>query len=157
MKGRTQIDRLEKLMQKHQVYDHYLLALPLVEVQSGALQRIQEGNVILLSLKYLSLVLMEGQRVRATLMPMSTQGDRFEVTSVTGKYENIEASSKHRLLIFVLNKIERKSVKVGDIINVANISFDKIDILVDSKKIARGSLVNVEGKIALQIDKVEKR
>jgi flagellar motor switch/type III secretory pathway protein FliN len=157
MRGKTQADRLEKLMQKHQRYDHYTLALPLMEVKSDKLQKLKEGDILLLGLKSLVLVLLEGDRVCADLLPLGIQGNNFEVTAMEESNERIEASPKSQVLILALDEIQRKRVNVGEIIKVENIAFDEIKILVNDKKIAEGSLVNVDGKIALQINKVEEK
>jgi flagellar motor switch protein FliM len=157
MKVKTQADRLEKLMQKHQIYDKYTLALPLIEVKSSTLQKLKEGDILLLGLKSLVLVLLEGSKVCADLLPLGIHGNNFEVTAVQESYESIESSPKHQMLILALDEIQRKRLNVGEIIKIEDISFDEIEILVNDKKIAEGSLVNVDGKIALQINKVEEK
>jgi flagellar motor switch protein FliM len=157
MKGKTQAARLEKLMQKHQIYDKYTFALPLIKVKSNMLQKLKEGDILLLGLKSLVLVLLEGSKVYADLLPLGRQGNNFEVTSVQESNESIEASPKYQVLILALDEIQRTRVNVGDIIKIENISFDEIELLVNDKKIAEGSLVNVDEKIALQINKVEEK
>ena len=156
MKDKTQADRLTEMMQKHQIYDHYTLALPLIKVKSSMIQKLKEGDILLLELEYLTLVLLEGKKVFANLLPFGTQGYNFEVTALKSGDETDEVSPKYELLILALDKIQRKKLGVGDIIQIADVSFDKINILTKCKKIAQGSLVRVDSKIALQIDKVEK-
>ena len=153
MRGKTQAERLTKMVKNYQLYDHYKLALPLIEVKSSTLESLKEGDIFLLGSEYLSLVLLEGQKVYADLLPVGTQGYCFEVTAAED--ENVTKSPKCQILILALDKILRKRFEIGDIVKIRDILFDKINIWTNDTKIAEGSLINVDGKIALQIDKVE--
>lgn len=157
MKGKTQAERLQQLMQKHQIYDQYTLALPLVEVKSARFKKLKEGDILLLGLKLFVPVLLEGDKVCAELLPLGVHGHHFEVTAIKEENERTEVSAEYQVLKLALDEIPRKRLNIGEIIKVENISFDEIKILMNDKKIAEGSLVKVDGKIALQIDKVEEK
>jgi hypothetical protein len=156
MNGKTQANRLSELMQKKGHLPSYELALPLVTVRSSSLKKLASEDVLLLGLKRLECVLIQEGRLCASVV-LIKQNKRYVLevieekevvkTYESKKYENIKLS---------FGIIQSRIISVGHTIDLAQINVKNVSLVLHEKKIATASLINVDGEIAVQIDKVEK-
>jgi hypothetical protein len=156
MNGKTQANRLSELMQKKGHLPSYELALPLVTVRSSSLKKLASEDVLLLGLKRLECVLIQEGRLCASVV-LIKQNKRYVLevieekevvkTYESKKYENIKLS---------FGMIQSRIISVGHTIDLAQINVKNVSLVLHEKKIATASLINVDGEIAVQIDKVER-
>lgn len=156
MNGKTQANRLSELMQKKGHLPSYELALPLVTVRSSSLKKLASEDVLLLGLNCLECVLIHNDTICANVV-LIKQNNRYvlEVLELkeavkyydNKKYENIKIS---------FGMIQSRIVSMGHTIDIAQTDIEKVALLLNEKKIATASLINVDGEIAVKIDKVEK-
>lgn len=154
MRGDTQADSLEVMMQKHRIYPHYTLALPPFEVRKSALAELKKGDILLLGLDRLTLVLLDGKNICAEVMIEHHSAlDRLRITAL-GKHAQERVSKKYQVVTVAWGEIPCKKLEVGHVIGTMDLNFDHLSVVVEQKKIAEGSLVNAGGRIALQIIEV---
>jgi len=154
MRGDTQADRLEVMMQKHRIYPHYTLALPPFEVRKRALAELKKGDILLLGLDRLTLVLLEGNTICAEVtIEHHSALDRLRITAL-GEDAQAHASKKYQRVTVVWGEIPCKKLEVGHVVGAMDLNFDHLSVVVEQKKIAEGSLVNAGGRIALEIIEV---
>ena len=156
MNGKTQANRLSELMQKKGHLPSYELALPLVTVRSSSLKQLAFGDVFLLGLTRLECVLMQDDNVCANVV-LKKQNKRHLLEVIEVKDRAIPYDSKkYEKLKLSFGMVESRVISVGHTIDMAQINIQKVALLLKEKKIATASLINVDGEIAVQIDKVEK-
>lgn len=154
MQGDTQADRLEIMMRRHQVYPTYTLSLPLFEVKKSFLKSLQSGDILLVGLQRLSLVLLDKKGECATVSLDEHNGlPRLMITELKEESET-KASKKHQIVSVSFGEFQSRKLEAGHVIGMTDIRFEELSIEANRKKIAQGSLIDVEGKIAVQIDKV---
>ena len=156
MNGKTQANRLSELMQKKGHLPTYELALPLVTVQSSSLKELSSEDVLLLGLNRLVCVLIKDNNVCANVV-LKKQNKRHILEVIEVKDRAIPYDSKkYEKLKLSFGMIQSRVISVGHTIDMAQINIKKVALLLKEKKIATASLINVDGEIAVQIDKVEK-
>ncbi|MDD2226381.1 MAG: hypothetical protein PHD42_04650 [Dysgonamonadaceae bacterium] len=154
MRADTQADSLEAMMQKHQIYPCYTLALPPFEVKKRALKELKRGDILLLGFERLSLVLLDEKRGNAEVMIEHHHAlDRLRIVSL-GELTRDHLSKKYQVVTAILGEVPCKKLEVGHVIGAMDLDFGHLDIIAGKKKIAEGSLVNTDGRIALQINEV---
>lgn len=155
MRGDTQANRLELMMQKHQIHPYYMLSLPPFEIKKSALKSLKEGDILLLELDQLSLVLSDTKGICAeVVIEPHHYADRLRITSLL-KHTEEQGSKKYQRITVSFGEIQSRKLEVGHVIGTMDLNFDDLSIMIDQKrKIAQGSLVNVDGKIAVQINRV---
>ncbi|SFV67061.1 hypothetical protein MNB_SV-3-1196 [hydrothermal vent metagenome] len=157
MNGKTQANRLAQLMQKKGFLPSYILALPLMEIRSSSLKKLESGDILLLGLNSLTCLLMDSHKICANVV-LVKQNDRYGMQIIKLVNKPIEStnSKKYEKLEFIFGNVQCRTLSVGHIIDIAHINLDKVTLVSQEKTIAAASLVNVEGKIAVKIEKVEK-
>jgi hypothetical protein len=154
MRGDTQANRLEVMMQKHHFYPEYTLSLPPFEMKKSALKALKKGDILLLGLDRLTLVLLDIKGVCAEVMIEDHNSiDRLKIIALC-KDPAEHVSKKYQLVTVSFGEIQSRKLEVGHVIGTMDLNFDDLSIVVEQKKIAQGSLVNVENKIALQINEI---
>jgi hypothetical protein len=149
MNSQTQACRLTQMMQASKHYKCYELTLPLVMVESKALQNIVIDDVWLLNLETFSVLVLDEERVIAELRLTSIgESYRFDVVKL------VENNVEHIKLSFGM--IAREKLTLDTHIEVQDIDFQKVHIIDRKTVIAEASLVTVSHKIAVKIDKVIK-
>jgi len=157
MHGETQANRLAALMQKKAHFPSYELALPLVTVKSSTLARRKVKDIILLGLEQLECVLVKDGRVCANLS-LTIKNGRYYLKIEKNDSEMILTTDSHKYetLLCVLGTLKSRTLEVGHLIELSELDLEKVTVIQKDKKIAEGTLINVEGKLAVQLDKVEK-
>jgi len=156
MKGETQALHLAKMMQRYNIpVDHYELALPLVMVRRSKLKKLQVNDVLLLGLKTLKFVLIEGETICAELMFKSVGSERIiEIVDIYERPIASTNSNKYEVLKLSFGMTPVKEVSLGYRVEMTEINIDNIRLMLGEKKLAEGSLVMTDHKIAVKINKV---
>jgi hypothetical protein len=156
MKGKTQANRLSELMQKKGYLPSYELALPLVTVRSSSMKKLASEDILLLGLHCLECVLMQHDTICANVVLVKENNrhvlEVIELKEAVQPYDN----KKYENMKISFGMIQSRLISVGHTIDIAQINIGKVALLLNEKKIATASLINVDGEIAVKIDKVEK-
>ncbi|MFT7880640.1 MAG: FliM/FliN family flagellar motor switch protein [Sulfurimonas sp.] len=154
MRGETQANRLEMMMHKHHIHPSYTLSLPPFEVKKSLLKSLKEGDILLLGLDQLVFVLSDTMGIRAEVMIEQYHSvDRLKIISL-GKDTRQKASKKYQRVLVTCGEVQSRKLEVGHVIGTMDLNFDELAIVVGEKKIAEGSLVKVDEKIALQVERL---
>ena len=156
MNGKTQANRLSELMQKNGHLPSYELALPLVTVRSSSLKKLASEDVLLLGLCRLECVLIQDGIVCANVV-LNKQNKRYVLEVVEeNKVIKHNDSKKYGNIKLSFGMIQSRVISVGHTIDLSQINVNNVSLVLNEKKIATASLINVDGEIAVKIDKVEK-
>lgn len=155
MKAETQALHLEKMMQKHKLYPEYELALSPIQVKRSSLKKLSKGDILLLGLDTLEMILVEEGGICASVVMTENENSNtikiIELIKDTLKQAN---SKKYEVVEFSFGVIQSRIVEVGHQIETAQLNLEEVSLYVNGKNIAKGSLVNVDEEIAIQIDEV---
>ena len=155
MKVETQALHLAKMMQSYIHTAQYELALPLVTVRSSKLKKLSVKDVLLLDLKVLEFVLIEGESICADLVLKNVDGTYVtEITLLHKKTISSNDSNKYETIKLSFGECHMKNMEVGNRLDMAQFDLEKITLMLGDKKIAEGSLVNSDNEIAVKINKV---
>ena len=155
MKGETQALHLAKMMQRYIQEESYELALPLVMVRRSRLKKLQVNDVLLLGLKTLEFVLIDGETICAKLVPKKVASENIvEIIELTGESIKTIDSNKYEVLKLSFGMYPVKDVSLGYRVEMAEINIDNIRLMLGEKKLAEGSLVMTDHTIAVKINKV---
>ncbi len=155
MKGETQAIHLEKMMQKHKLYPEYELALSPIEVKKNSIKKLTKGEVFLLGLDSLNLILIEeGEICANAVIKKSENSSKLKIIQL--KRSTIEQgdSKKYETIKISFGMIQVRKLEIGHTIGITSLNLQEVTLVVDDENIAKGSLVNVDEEIALQIDEV---
>ena len=157
MNGETQANRLAQLMQKKGYLPSYALALPLVSIRSSSLKKLESGDILLLGLNSLECVLIDDNKVCANVVLMK-QNNRHGMQIIKIDNETLKStdSKKYEEIKLIFGKVQCRTLTVGHMIDIAQVNLEKVTLVSQERKIATASLINVEGEIAVKIDKVGK-
>jgi len=157
MHGETQANRLAALMQKKAHLPSYELALPLVTVKRSTLARLKVKDIFLFGLEQLECVLVKDGCICATVV-LTIENGRYYLKIEKNDSETILTSDgyKYETLLCILGTLKSRTLEVGHQIEMSQIKLDKVTVIHKDKKIAEGTLINVEGELAVQMDKVER-
>jgi len=157
MKSETQAFHLAKMMQDHTRYAKYELVLPLVSVRNKKLKELSPDDVLLLGLNVLEFVLMDTERLCANVVLKEIKNiHELEITHVDKVTIGPIDSKKYKTLRLSFGTVQCKVLEVGETIDVTHIDLGKVTLFSENKKLAEGSLINVDNEIAIKIDKVIK-
>ena len=155
MKGETQALHLAKMMKNYIHTVPYELALPLVTVRSSKLKKLSVKNILLLDLKVLEFILIEGDTICADLRLKNRDGSYVsEIIQLQQKTIPAYDSNKYETIKLSFGECQMKSLEVGNNLDLAQFDLEKIMLMRGDKKIAEGSLVNIDNEIAVKINKV---
>ncbi len=155
MRGETQALHLAKMMQNYISSDRYELALPLVMVRRSKLKKLQVNDVLLLELKVLKFVLIEGETIYAELLLKHVTGaDILEIVNIDKKTIKRSDSNKHEVIKFSFGLCKMKNLAVGNHLDMAQFYENNIMLMLNKKKLAECSLVTIDNEIAVKINKV---
>ena len=154
MRGETQANRLEILMHKHHIHPCYRLSLPPFEVKKSLLKDLKKGDIFLLGLDQLSFVLSDRRGICAEVMiEHQNSVDRLKIISLR-KDTKQRVSKKYQCVLVTFGEVQSRILDVGHVIGTMDLNFDDLTLVVEEKKVAEGSLVKVDEKIALRVDRV---
>ncbi len=157
MHGETQANRLAALMQKKAQLPSYELALPLIQVKRSTVARLKVKDIFLFGLKQLVCILVKDGRICAHVT-VSIENGRYYLKIEKNDSEMILTSDSHKYetLLCILGTLKSRTLEVGHLIEMSQIKLEKVTVIQKDKKIAEGTLINVEGELAVQMDKVDR-
>ncbi len=155
MRGETQAVHLAKMMKNHKLYPEYELALPLIQVKKNSLKRLSKTEIFLLGFENLDMILLEEGRICANVAINEAKNSRKIQIIQCIKDTLIQCDNKkYETVKISFGMIQSRKLEVAHTIGVTSLNLQKVTIFVDDKPIAKGSLVNVDEEIAVQIDEV---
>ncbi len=156
MKDETQAVHLAKIMQKQNLYPEYELILPPVQIKKSKLKKITKEDVILLGLERLELNLLSEGNICATVSVIKEKNSKkIKITSLNHSVNTTDQHKKYEILKCSFGFLQSRVVEVGHKIDISSLNLNKVSLSINDKVLAKGSLVNVDDEIAIQIEKVE--
>ena len=158
MKRDNQALRLAQMMQNRATaYPSYELALPLVEVGHSKLKKLSVDDIVLLGLDRLQFVLIDNDKICADLALNIVDDSCFlEIIHIDKQLIKPANSKKYDTLKISFGKLQSRKLDVGYRIDITHRALQDVNVIVDDKIYATGSLVSVDEELAVKIDKVEK-
>jgi len=151
----TQAVRLAQMVQKHGTHKSYELALPLVEVSSNKLKKLSVGDVFLLGLDSLEMILIDGETMYGSVALKNLRSHYYlELIALKEAQTSSAKRKKFVNLRFSCGEVKIQTLKVGHTIEMEQVDLKKINLVLENKNIAEGSLISVDDEIAVKIDKV---
>jgi len=157
MKSENQALRLAQMMQnKVTAFPSYELVLPLVEVGRSKLKKLAEDDILLLGFHELEFALIEDENICANLT-FKVIGEHAYLEILDNVKHPLKQydSKKYHTLKISLGKLQSRKLDVGYRIDITQRVLQDVTLIVEGNKYASGSLVNVDGELAVKIDKVE--
>lgn len=157
MKREDQALRLTQMMQnKVTVYPSYELALPLVEVGHAKLKKLSVDDIVLLGFDDLIFLLIDNEYVCAEMAVKMIGGSAYlEIINIDKKSVVSSNSKKYKILKISFGKLQIRKLDVGYRIDITQRPLQNLTLMVEGKNYASGSLINVNGELAVKIEKVE--
>ncbi len=157
MKAETQALHLEKMMQKHKLFPEYELVLSLIQVKKNALKKLTSGDLFLLGLHRLEMILLKEGNISANVvLNESGSSSKIKIIKLNKSTTKQTNSKKYEVVKFSFGVIQSRTLEVGHQIETEQLNLHEVLLHVDGKNIAKGSLVNVDEEIAVQIDEVRR-
>ena len=154
----TQALRLRELVRQRKGLLSYTLSLYPVAVKRRALKTLQEGDLLLLKSKALSLSLsMEGRVVASCDLLVDAGRKRIRVTDLTEIPDIAPEGKKYEILLPQIAVVESPQIAAGDLIDIGDVDIDQITLIHRGREVASGHLVVADKRIAVMIDKCEKK
>ncbi len=153
MQNETQALHLAKMMQKYTHNPQYELALPFVRIRRSTLKKLSMNDVLLLEMNVLEFILVEGDVIYADLTLQRVEGSYvIVITHLHDKAIVPNENHKYKTIKLSFGKCQMKSFEVGKSLALTQFDLEKIMLISDDKKIAEGSLVNVDNELAIKIN-----
>ena len=155
MKRETQALHLARIMQKHIHTPSYELALGMVMVSKKRLKKLSEDDLLLCGFERLELMMIDGETICAQTRLIKTE-NQYQTEVLNLLEDTIEQSNskKYEVVKLSFGKLQIKRVEPGKIIDITDIDLQSVDLVVEGKTIAQGSLVIVDEEIVVQIKRV---
>jgi len=152
MKVETQASRLERMMRKHRIVETYRLTLPPVALKRKDIKMLEPGDVLLLELGRLDLLLVQKNEIKAYL---ELSSDQCKYVARLAKEKREIHTKKYELLYPSFDTVNIPQVTEGTVLELPKIDLYKVALQkADETTIAEGMLVESEGMIAIEIEKV---
>lgn len=153
MESETQALHLAQMMQKHIHNLQYELALPFVRIRRATLKKLSMKDILLLEMNVLEFILLEGDVICADLtLQRVEESDVIVVKNLHHKSIVSHESHKYKTIKLSFGKCQIKSLELGKSLELTHFDLEKIMLISDDKKIAEGSLVNVDNELAMKIN-----
>ena len=157
MKGETQAVHLSHIMQKHKLYPEYELALPFVKVKKNSLKKLRQGEILLLGLEGLELILLSEESICANVVLNEAHNSfKVKITNLVKDMDISNDSKKYEVLKCSFGMLQSRKLEVEHKIDIASLNLHEVLLYAEGKNIAKGSLVNVDEEIAIEITEVNK-
>ncbi|AKF24641.1 hypothetical protein YH65_04000 [Sulfurovum lithotrophicum] len=157
MKDENQALRLERLMQKHQVYPEYELCLPSVTLKKSLLKKLSKGDVLLLGMQQMEMILVSEENGCAKAVLVSyDESMTIQIVEPVKYIVNKIDNKKYKEVEISLATLRSRVLEAGHKVETTQVDMDDISLFVEKKKIATARLVMVDDEIAVQIKEVKK-
>ncbi|MDQ7046773.1 MAG: hypothetical protein Q9M39_03835 [Sulfurovum sp.] len=155
MERETQVFHLARMMQKYSQKPQYELALPFVKIRKSVFEKLSVNDVLLLDMKVLTFILLKNDVLCANLALQHVESSEvIVIIEVKSKTKISKKSTKYKIIKPSLGTCDIKSLEVGKHLSWTPFDLEKIILLCDEKKLAEGSLVRVDNKLALKVDRL---
>lgn len=157
MKRENQALRLAQMMQnKVTVYPSYELALPLVEVGRSKLKKLNDDDIVLLGFNVLEFVLIENENICANLVLKNIDESSYlEISTIDKEPLESNDSKKYQTVKISFGELQSRRLDVGYRIDITQRPLEDVTVIVEGNQYASGSLVSVDGELAVKIHKVK--
>jgi len=157
MRGETQALHLEKMMQKHKLYPEYELALSPIQVKKNSMKKLSKGDILLLGLTSLNMILLEEGEVCANVVINKIKkSSKIKIIKLSKSTIKQSDSKKYETVKISFGMIQSRKLEIGHTIGIVSLNMQEVILTVEDENIAKGSLVNVDEEIAVQIDEVRR-
>ena len=155
MKRETQALHLAKMMQDHIKGPSYEFALPLVMISNKKLKKLSVEKILLTGFDALEYILIDKDGIRANMQLKKLQ-NAYNTEIVDLQRSSIEQydSKKYEIVKFSFGRVHSKVLEPGHMIDITHIDLESVNLIVNDKTIAEGTLVNVDDEIAIKIKRV---
>ncbi len=155
MKSEMQTFQLEKMMQKYKLYPEYELILPFIQVKISRLEKLTEGDILLLGVSNIEIIILHKDKVCAKGR-VSQKNNTAKISTMQNNEKSISLSKskKYDIVKCSFCVVQIRRFEVGDTIEVESLNPKEINLIVKNRNIAKGALVNVDGEMAIQIGEI---
>ena len=155
MKRETQALHLAKMMQDHIKGPSYEFALPLVMISNKKLKKLSVEKVLLTGFESLEYILIDKDEIRANMQLKKLQNTyNTEIVHLQRSPMEQYDSKKYEIVKFSFGRVHSKVLEPGHMIDITHIDLESVNLIVNDKTIAEGTLVNVDDEIAIKIKRV---
>jgi len=155
MHAESQANRLEFLMQKHSSVSKYEIALLFSVIESTSLSELKIGDIIVTRQKFFECVILNKNKIIAkTILVKSNNEYGMKIITLLKRKIPKTQRKAHEVIKFTFGEVYSSKLKVGHTVELSTIDISKVTLMHDSKKVAKASLCNIQGEIAVKIDKV---
>jgi hypothetical protein len=155
MRGETQSLHLVKMMQKRKLYPEYELILPCLLVKKNSIKKLSKGDILLVGDDRLNLNLLKDDGSFANVEIEEGENSRkikiIDIQIYTGLSDH---SKKYEIVKCSFDFLQSRTFEVDHKIDISSVNLKKVNLIIKNKKVAEGSLVNVDEEIAIEITKV---
>jgi len=155
MRGETQSLHLVKMMQKRKLYPEYELILPFLLVKKNSIKKLSKGDILLVGDDRLNLKLLKDDGSFANVEIEESENSRkikiIDIQIDTGLSDH---SKKYEIVKCSFGFLQSRIFEVDHKIDISSVNLKKVNLIIKNKKVAEGSLVNVDEEIAIEITKV---
>jgi hypothetical protein len=155
MRAKSQAIALAELMQRHQTFPEYTLALPPFQVKKKKLKELRVTDIILLGLLEYEFVLLDNFKLCSHLR---VENSYPYVTVILDRlidakeYDTID--EKFSTLHLVFTTLQSRVLESGHKINITHIDLEQVTLYIDEEAWAKCQLVEVEGELAAEVVEV---
>jgi len=137
--------------------ERYELSLPLVEVGRSRLKDLARDDIMLLGFYDLRCILVDGDFIYASMLLKERKKSMYlEIIDIEKKSINRCEGKKYQSIKVSFGEFECRKLEVGHSMVITHKVLHNVSIIVEDNIYAEGSLVNVDGELAVKIDKVIK-
>jgi hypothetical protein len=155
MRGETQSLHLVKMMQKRKLYPEYELILPFLLVKKNSIKKLSKGDILLVGDDRLNLKLLKDDGSFANVEIEESENSRkIKIIDIQIDTVLSDHSKKYEIVKCSFDFLQSRTFEVDHKIDISSVNLKKVNLIVKNKKVAEGSLVNVDEEIAIEITKV---
>lgn len=152
MHKRRQEEKLIDIVQRYNEIDLYALELPTLKIEPHKLESIALKDVLLLDMKKFKAFLMKDEKIVATLfLVYEAPHYLLRVNKIYHPPLLAKTSTKYQLLRCSLGEYPMDKVTLETSINSTLLKIEDITLKIENTPVAKGILVNVEGRIGVEI------
>jgi len=154
MPVKHQAKNLEYLMKQHYCNIRYSVSLAPVEVKRSQIEKLRNGDVIILNSSKLDLVLLDGLGVScANVEPTGVNTLRVLEFPL-----NIEDNTDEawQVLTFPIGTLELKTLEIGQVLEKVPMQFDTVSIESEGNLLGLGTVVWIENNLCILVNEVKR-
>ena len=155
MRAERQSLHLQKMMQKHKRCPEYQLILPAIALKRKKLHSLCRDDVLLLEMERLELLLMQDAQICAEVR-LTLTGDtlRLKIERLHETALDQTDSKKYENILCTFGPVQSRVLEAGHIIEIPALNMQALTLATLTDEVAKGRLVTVDEKLAIQITEV---